>query len=73
MDNKLDKMSKSMEMLKMDRKIKKEQYTFLTSGEGGCLEGGEGGILSCIKNVKMKQKAGYQRHVFGCSNQAVRQ
>lgn len=37
MDNKLK--SKSTEMLKMDRKIKKEQYMFLTSGGGGCLEG----------------------------------
>lgn len=39
---------------------------------GGCL--GEGGVdCHVYKNVKMKQKAGYQRHVFHCSNQAVRQ
>lgn len=61
-----------MEMLKMDREIKRNNTRFLQVEGGGCL--GNGGVYGHVyKNVKMKQKAGYQRHVFHCSNQAVRQ
>lgn len=61
----------SMETLKMDRKIKRNN-TGLLQVWGGCLGGG-GVYRHVCKNGKIKQKAGYQRHVFHCSNQAVRQ
>jgi len=40
---------------------------------GGVWGEGRGVYCHVYRNVKMKQKAGYQRHVFHCSNQAVRQ
>lgn len=67
----MSKKSNSMEMLGWTEK--KEQYTSFTGeGEGGVF-GVEGGYTFMYKNVQMKQKAGYQRHVFHVSNQAVRQ
>lgn len=57
----------------MDRKIKGNNTRLLQVEGGGGVFGGGGVDCHVYKNVKMKQKAGYQRHVFHCSNQAVRQ
>lgn len=56
----------------MDRKIKGNNTRLLQVEVGGVF--GVGGVYFHVyKNIKMKQKAGYQRHVFHFSNQAVRQ
>lgn len=63
----------------MDRKKKSKgnntRLLHVEEGRGGVWgRRGVGGVYCHVyKNVKMKQKAGYQRHVFHCSNQAVRQ
>lgn len=66
-----------MERLKMDRKKRRKKRNKHVSYKwrgGGVFGGGGGGYtVMYIKMLKVKQKADYQRHVFHCSNQAVRQ
>lgn len=60
----------------MDRKKRRKKRNKHVSYKwrgGGVWGGGGGYTVMYIKMLKVKQKADYQRHVFHCSNQAVRQ